>query len=124
MSEFINIKNLSDALNNLSSEGDKYIVIQEYDDYTLIYRHSGYQPWIVAYGYDEREKCWGNGHYFEKLESAMSFIFLEEERLEKRVAEDMAVLCDKYSKPVLKEIIDNFNFEEGEDEDDYSNLCK
>ncbi len=55
---------------------DGYEVVSRFpgNPYVLINRKTSFQPWIAAYGYDEEEGTWNNGHYFNRVEDAISFI--------------------------------------------------
>lgn len=54
----------------------QYLIVTEYKDinYTLIYRNTDFQPWIVAYGYIPEKHAWSSGHYFQNIEDATAFI--------------------------------------------------
>lgn len=39
----------------------------------LIDRETGYQPWVVAWNYDEAWQQWGQGHYFNEFEMAARY---------------------------------------------------
>lgn len=42
--------------------------------YTLLkLANADYQPYVVAYEYDENSQTWGQGHYFQKYEEARLF---------------------------------------------------
>lgn len=55
-----------------------YIIIAEYNYYTLIYRPVKFEPWIVAYNYCLEQKCWDQGHYFDKFADAIKYLFANE----------------------------------------------
>ena len=59
-----------------------FIVIAKYGTYSLIYNVGAYEPWIVANGYNEENKCWGHGHYFEIFADAIKYLFDNEPVLE------------------------------------------
>lgn len=47
-------------------------------DYVLAYRGGGsYEPWVAAWGYNGINS-WSQGHYFEKLETAMEYIRMKQ----------------------------------------------
>ena len=43
-------------------------------NYPLVYRNSDYQPWGAAWGYNEIDNVWGQGHYFETINEKMKYI--------------------------------------------------
>lgn len=55
---------------------DDFIVIDKFPeiDYVLLYRNTKYEPWVAAWKYNDERKSWGQGHYFENLVYAMSYI--------------------------------------------------
>ena len=71
MKSFYDLKSLVNGNAN-----ETYVIIGEFPkiNYTLIYRGTTYDPWIVAYGYNKENRCWDQGRYYEKLEDAMAFI--------------------------------------------------
>ena len=69
MKEFRELKNLTKGDN---TPDDDYIVVEVLNhNYTLIYRNSSYEPWVVAFGYDREAGYWMNGHYFSTIVEAM-----------------------------------------------------
>lgn len=59
-------------------EKELYIVIAQYGTYTLIYRGTKFEPWIVAYNYYPEQKCWDQGHYFDRFADAIKYLFANE----------------------------------------------
>lgn len=55
---------------------DHYTVIEEFPeiDYTLIYRHTSYQPFVAAWGYNKEKGYWSQGHYFQSSVDAIRWI--------------------------------------------------
>lgn len=57
---------------------DMYLVIAEFPeiDYALIYRYTNHQPWVAAWGLEniKRGESWAQGHYFETINGAMTWI--------------------------------------------------
>ena len=39
----------------------------------LVDRGTGFQPYVVAWCYDEDSRTWGQGHYFQKLKDAVKY---------------------------------------------------
>ena len=39
----------------------------------LINRNTGFQPWVVAWCYNEEGDYWGQGHYFSEFEEAVEW---------------------------------------------------
>ena len=37
----------------------------------LVNRHTKYNPFVVAWGYDKESKTWGQGHYFGDIKDAV-----------------------------------------------------
>lgn len=62
----------------IDKEKELYIVIAQYGTYTLIYRGTKYEPWIVAYGYHPEQKCWDQGHYFDVFADALLYLIKHE----------------------------------------------
>lgn len=52
------------------------LIVSEFPeiDYVLAYRNSKYMPWVAAWCYKSERNSWGQGHYFETIEEAMSYI--------------------------------------------------
>lgn len=50
------------------------IVLDKYDKYTILKRDTTFQPFIVAYNYDELDGTWQQGHYFNSLISAVEYV--------------------------------------------------
>lgn len=66
-------------LSSFKEDGKElYIVIAEYSDYTLIYRGTQFDPWVVAYGYRPKQKCWDQGHYFDVFADALLYLIKHE----------------------------------------------
>lgn len=66
-------------LSSFKEEGKElYIVIAEYSDYTLIYRGTKFEPWVVAYGYRPKQKCWDHGNYFDVFADALLYLIKHE----------------------------------------------
>ena len=38
----------------------------------LVNRHTEYDPFVVAWGYNEENKTWGQGNYFNDIEDAVA----------------------------------------------------
>lgn len=55
---------------------EDFIVVERFPeiDYVLLKRNSKYEPWIVAWAYDEDNQCWGQGHYFDSFIEATRYI--------------------------------------------------
>ena len=71
------------SLRQLSSffkeeEKEMYIIIAQYSTYTLMYRGTQFEPWIVAYHCRPEQKCWDQGHYFDKFATAIRYLFENE----------------------------------------------
>ena len=44
-------------------------------DYVLVYwPENTYTPWVAAWCYNEERNSWGQGHYFQKKESAVEYL--------------------------------------------------
>ena len=57
-------------------------------DYTLIKRNTEYCPFIVAWGFNEEDYTWGQGHYFNDYSSALWFLLdKEKEAIEEKMEE-------------------------------------
>lgn len=67
---------INDIVNVNSGKRDEYIVVEQYPEieYTLIYRNTRFEPWVAAWCYHENEGYWGQGHYFETVNEAVSYI--------------------------------------------------
>ena len=52
------------------------------EHYTLLQRNEGegFQPYIIAYGYDEKTNGWCQGHYFNTIKEALKYNNEYEER--------------------------------------------
>ena len=52
------------------------MIVAEYPEinYVLAYRGTKFDPWVAAWAYRREDNCWGQGHYFEKLEDAIMYI--------------------------------------------------
>lgn len=59
-------------------EKELYIVIAQYGTYTLIYRGTKFEPWVVAYGYRPEQKCWDHGNYFDVFADALLYLIKHE----------------------------------------------
>ena len=59
-------------------EKELYIVIAQYGTYTLIYRGTQFEPWVVAWLYRPEQKCWDQGHYFDRFADAIKYLFENE----------------------------------------------
>ena len=55
---------------------DHYTIIEEFPeiDYTLIYRHTNFQPFVAAWGLNKERGYWNQGHYFESSIDAIKWI--------------------------------------------------
>ena len=62
------------------------IIVAEFPeiDHVLAYRGGSYQPWVAAWAYNGKNS-WGQGHYFSKLEDAVTYI------MDKRIAKQLNV---------------------------------
>lgn len=63
------------------------VIVEEFPEinYVLVKRNTSYQPWVAAWGYSKEKQCWGQGHYFSKLDEAMRYI------LDKQMAKKLGV---------------------------------
>lgn len=44
--------------------------------YTLLFNPQvSFQPYVVAYAYDEEDGTWGQGHYFSTFDEAVVFMY-------------------------------------------------
>lgn len=71
------------TMENVASGCDKTVlIVAEYPDinYVLAYRGGKYQPWVAAWSYKKESNSWGQGHYFERLESAIEYIRMKQGR--------------------------------------------
>lgn len=95
MKEFVTIERLAYLINNMSDdkENGKFIIIQTYGDYTLIYRNTKYQPWIVAYAYDEGNQCWGHGTYLNEFDAAIACFYKKTERALTKATDYVCLHC-------------------------------
>lgn len=50
------------------------MVLDKYDKYTILKRDTTFQPFIVAYNYDESDGTWQQGYYFDSLISAVEYV--------------------------------------------------
>ena len=50
------------------------IVLDRYDKYVILKRNTKFQPFIVAYNYDESNGTWQQGHYFNSLIGAVEYV--------------------------------------------------
>ena len=68
--------NINDLVTRDDTYKEKYVIVEEYPeiDYVLVRRDNEYQPWVAAWNYQPEIRCWGQGHYFGTLESAMEYI--------------------------------------------------
>lgn len=66
-------------LSSFKEDGKElYIVIAEYSYYTLIYRGTKFEPWVVAYKYRPERKCWDQGRYFDIFADALLYMIKNE----------------------------------------------
>ena len=52
----------------------KLTVLARKNEYTLIYRHTIYEPFVVAWKYDAERQDWCQGNYFESVVDAKSWM--------------------------------------------------
>ena len=43
--------------------------------YRIIQRFTEIQPFVVCYNYDSTDHTWGQGHYFDTLEDAITYLY-------------------------------------------------
>jgi len=55
---------------------DHYTIVEEFPeiDYTLIYRHTSFQPFVAAWGLNKEKGYWAQGHYFQSSIDAIKWI--------------------------------------------------
>jgi len=51
-----------------------YEKILRIGDYTLINRHTKFEPWIVCWKFDDESYTWNQGHYFQGAIFAILFM--------------------------------------------------
>ena len=108
MKEYINIKDML----KVDRADKKYLVLATYGDYSLIYRFTSFQPWIVAYLYDEANKGWANGHYFEDMAKAVGYMFYIEKTLNSEAISAVINICDKNDRGDIADLLCEMNLEE------------
>lgn len=66
--EFVDIRKIE------KSEGvdELFTVIGQIGDYTLIYRYTKFEPWVVAWCF--KGTYWEQGHYFDTFEDAVQYM--------------------------------------------------
>lgn len=85
------------------------VVITTIGDYTLIYRHVDFQPWIVAYKFCPEDGTWDQGHYFNDISFAIMYI--TEKECKWALLDTVAYLCsingnDELADRIRKEFSD------------------
>lgn len=107
-------KNISECVIADDGKAEKYIIVAKQGSYTLIYRDSNFQPWIVAYMYDEDSQSWGNGHYFDTLWKAVKYI--TEEETPGNIISSAIHICDKCERGDVGDLLMEMWQENSEDE--------
>ena len=101
MKEFINIKDLPKA----DGVDERYMVVAEYGDYTLIYRFTSFEPWVAAWCYHKEEGYWSQGHYYQTLEGALSYIALMDNKVKKHYISTAINICDREEKTEVADMM-------------------
>ena len=52
----------------------KITVLNQIGNYTLVYRHTVYEPFVVAWKFDPVKQDWCQGHYFESCQDARLYM--------------------------------------------------
>ena len=94
-------------------EEERYLILETKGDYTLIYRYTSFQPWVVAWLYRENSH-WEQGHYFDEFSDAVEyFLVTSGKRNENRMIDADKLIENfkntedaEYSKWTLSGIID------------------
>lgn len=89
----------------LETEKTHYVVVASYGDYTLIYRNTAYEPWVVAYRYDKDALCWAQGHYYADLGNAMAYLYTMVEKLRETALRAAARILEREEKEELAEML-------------------
>ena len=60
-----------------------HTIIKRGNPFTLLkLTHATYQPFVVAFNYDETDGTWGQGHYFAEYQAACDYQLAENKRME------------------------------------------
>lgn len=84
MAVFDTLEKMEEVVND-----DHYTIIEEFPeiDYTLIYRHTSFQPFVAAWGLNKEKGYWCQGHYFQRSVEAIRWIG---EKYKEKKGEDAA----------------------------------
>lgn len=100
MKEFVNLKDLPKA----DGFDEKYLIVATYGNYTLIYRFTSIQPWVVAYLYNPQTKSWAQGYYFEWLSHALIFA-LRRSDIDWSIIEPAIDICDQMERSDIADLL-------------------
>ena len=64
------------SIDEYIKDGKKITVLQTFPeiDYALLIREAKYEPFVAAYGWDEQNVTWSQGHYFSDILDATRWI--------------------------------------------------
>ncbi|MBO5629206.1 MAG: hypothetical protein J5965_09070 [Aeriscardovia sp.] len=103
------------SIDEYIKDGKKITVLQTFPeiDYALLIREAKYQPFVAAYGWDEQNVSWNQGHYFSSIINACLYI-------QQKLAEKTKIITPMRMQEIAEKSMSALR---EADEDAYEDLC-
>ena len=103
------------SIDEYIKNGMKITVLQTFPeiDYALLIRETKYQPFVAAWGWDEKTVSWSQGHYFSSIINACLYI-------QQKLAEKTKIVTPMRMQEIAEKSMSALR---EADEDAYEDLC-
>ena len=108
------------SIDEYIKDGKKITVLQTFPeiDYALLVREAKYEPFVAAYGWDEQNVTWSQGHYFSDILDATRWIQKKLDDKNGRISYDRMCELATNAMHTLKECDDEYAFNDFMHEND------